>query len=83
MWPHTRRTVRVVARECHLGLEEGAIVDRVCVDDHEGDMQFKDVLVEELFVRGLAMRLVHHHRNRARYLDVGPGFLGEGLELGH
>lgn len=39
-------------RECHLGLEEGAIVDRVGVDDHEGDMPLEDVLVDELCVRG-------------------------------
>lgn len=52
--PHTGRAVRVVARECHLSLEEGAIVDRVRVDDHEGDMPFKDVLVDELDAGGLA-----------------------------
>lgn len=46
-------------------------------------MPFKDVLVDKLDVRGLAMRLVHRYRNRATYLDVGPGFLGEGLEFGH
>jgi len=51
---HTRRAVGVVARECHLGLEEGTIVDRVRVDDHEGDMPFKHVLVDELHIRGLA-----------------------------
>ena len=39
-------------RKCHLGLEEGAIVDRVGVDDHEGDMPLEDVLVDELSVRG-------------------------------
>jgi hypothetical protein len=50
--PHTWRAVWVVVRECHLGLEEGAIVDRVRVDDHEGDMPLKDVLVDELCVRG-------------------------------
>ena len=81
--PHTRRAVRVVARECHLGLEESAIVDRVRVDDHEGDMPFEDVLVDELDVRELASYLVLHYRGRATYLDVGPRFLGEGLELGH
>lgn len=50
----TRGAVWVVARECHFSLEEGAIVDRVRVDDHEGDMPFKDVLIDELDVRGSA-----------------------------
>lgn len=45
---HTRRAVRVVLWKCHLGLEESTIVNRVRVDDDEGDMPGEDVLVNEL-----------------------------------
>lgn len=48
--PHTRRAVRVVLWECHLGLEVGTIVDRVRIDDDESDMPGEDVLVDELNV---------------------------------
>lgn len=68
-------------RECHLGLEEGAIVDRVRVDDHEGDMPLEDVLVDELSRVSIATRT--SISQRTTYLDVGPWFLGKGLELGH
>jgi hypothetical protein len=49
-------------REGHLGLEEGAIVDRVRVDDHEGDMPLEDVLVDELNVQGSVSQATHDYR---------------------
>jgi hypothetical protein len=77
--PHTRGAVWVVVREGHLGLEEGAIVDRVRVDDHEGDMPLEDVLVNELDVRGSVSQATHHYRKERHTSMLVQGSLERAL----
>ena len=43
-----RRRVRVVGREFHNGQEVAAIVERVWIDDNEGDLPVEDVVAFEL-----------------------------------
>lgn len=74
------RGVGVVVGEVHLGFEVAAVVERIGVDDDEGDVPVEDVVVVEL------ERLVRFHRGwmcgcEGADLNVDPFLLRESLEL--
>lgn len=45
------RGVGVVLREVHLGFEVATIVERIGVNDDEGDVPVEDVVLVELWIR--------------------------------
>ena len=44
----TRRCIRVILWEVHLGLKISAVVERVRVEDDESNVPIKDIIVMEL-----------------------------------